>query len=167
MKFIFAFLFGFMLFSPSFLSADLIEKGSNSDKAIGVLLEKSGTAFSAIVDEVLSDLKSAKDMAKEELPKICKEFLHWQFYICVIWLCVGLTIMSLSIWFFHLLKNSDWKENDGSDVAARWGVAIVGCLISSLFIVNNLLDMAYIYFAPRVYILKHLVDLIKTGGQGL
>ncbi len=175
-KIMFMIMFLFGVFGTGLAYSELVAKDSNTDKAIGVILTKSQESFSKVIDATIEGLKQAKDLAKTELPLIGEEFLKMSAAKDIIWISFEILSIGIATAIFFLIKKYRFKEvtiqwietrnGEGGDVGlfcARWFVLVITCWVSLYNLLVDVQDLVSIYFAPKIYIITHLVQLIRFG----
>jgi hypothetical protein len=103
-------------------------------------------------------LKAAKDFTLEQIPQVAREVLKYNAVVCVIWIVVGFVAMSLSHRFARWVRQ---LVEDNDDYTPMYFIVIIFFAISLAFILPNLIELAKIEFAPRLYLIEYLASLVK------
>jgi hypothetical protein len=142
-------------------NAEVIEKGSNTDKAVAAAIEKGTVAAQEVINESLNVIKNSKDFVVEEAPKVVKEYLKWKFAVSIFWICFGVFILL----FFSIL-GTVWLKSQDPDFNLFGFLSVFISLIWGLPVIfTNVYELIYIVFAPRIYLIQHLVELVKNGNM--
>jgi len=152
--------------------ADVVEKGSATDKAVAMAISKTSVALEEVVGYTTTMLKEAKGVVVEQAPLVVKEFLVWRTWQCIFWLGIWWTFGTLAlIASWRLVKTAEKEEkissNRHSESETRMFAGLLRWFIAPLlFIVfggPNIYEIIYIQVAPRVYLIENLVHLLKYG----
>lgn len=122
-------------------------------------------ALKAQLEQLLAALlQNAQDAAawtKEEIPLLVREKIAfgraWETVMLLLML-VGLYFMS-RVWQFWKTYEFDDDENRGT---AAFGLGVGSVILIGLTI-EQLKDVMQVWFAPRLYIVDWLLEMVKTG----
>jgi hypothetical protein len=127
--------------------------------------EKLQEQLTAIVDQLQVAIQTTVDFTAEQLPILLQEILRWGLAKNIILLVISSTLLLLSI---HLIKifsriyREGKKKNSYSDDGAITLIfSSILAVVSTLFIVGNILTIAKILLAPRLYLLEYASSLLK------
>ncbi len=157
-----------LLLLPVFIHADPI-LGSKTDAAMANVVSRSADAVGDLVTSTINGLKSAKDFAVEQAPLIVQEYIHWKIAESITYMSMGLIFIVLSIYFIRLFQSKckEYKENGKDLTESAWPgliiISIAGFILGIPMFFINLHELLYIGFAPRIYVIEHLVELVKYG----
>ncbi len=164
-KLIFALFFMFLSFSSVSVYADVL--GPKTDAAVAKAVDKGQDALSKVIDETVNMLKDGKDLVVKEAPKVIIEFIHWKIASNIIdlFLCVVCFIAASLFfkWLLSLVKKKDFQFEENPLPIFGFAVSAVVMLISFVAFFHDLSELAEIIFAPKIYVLEHIAQLIKHG----
>lgn len=163
------------------LYADVIAKGSATDKAVGKAINlgtdmtaRAVSATSKALEEVVSSsvalLKSGKDFVADQFPKVVTEFMHWRLAQCAFWIGIALVLIliaQIAGYKFQKKHEEVVKSKAYNDGGWRFGAVVCRYVLTSIFILAligpNVYEAVYITVAPRIYLIENMVHLIKWG----
>jgi len=118
-----------------------------------------------ILDLISNGVQSGAAFAKQQLPDIANQYLAWGLYdsISTAVMCALFSAISIYV-FYNMLKNK-WKLED----SYGWHAGrIIGCTAGGLIGVPSIVgffcslsEILKITVAPKVWLLQHIVELIK------
>ncbi len=105
--------------------------------------------------EILSWVKSAKDMLQEQAPLLVKEALELELVTSWIWLGIFISIFMIGMAFtIGLFRSKDLDEGE-------WGIPLcLLCVPTLIGIGIQVHDIMQVTIAPRTYVIEYLKDLI-------
>ena len=110
----------------------------------------------AFLYELLDFAKDAGAFAKEQVPLVLQEYITWGIVSSIIWM---LPFLAFAFFVPRLLRIASKME---PDEGAFLGVLVFfGSATSVIAIVYHSLDAAKAIFAPRVYLIETLSELLK------
>lgn len=146
------------LLVAGYTHAEILDKGSATDKAVAMAISKTTGALDKVVSESIDLLKTGKDFVVTEAPKVIREFILWRISQCLFW--IGLSVLAIIIMQFIAWRLDVAFPKDGISVIPRWFGSI---LVFLLFTCPNIYELIYIQVAPRIYLIENLAHLIKWG----
>lgn len=122
--------------------------------------EDTTSAKAPVLDQFLTELldfaKDAGAFAKEEIPLVLKEYVMWGIVKGAVWVLPMLVVS----WYMPRFWRWCVRQADSSD-----GMSILLLLIASVpwacVLMYNALVMTKAIFAPRVYLIEQLSELIR------
>ena len=64
------------------------------------------------ITEMTNVIKATKDFAMEQIPQVAQEVLKYQFYISLMWLCIGIICCALTLKFTKWVNKLTEKDFD-------------------------------------------------------
>lgn len=126
------------------------------------LLKRADSIFGAISTAV----GQAKDLAVEQLPDIAYQFIAYNrayLTFIVLFTIVGWAgFQALCIWYNNkscrLQKINQWDFD-------QWAPWFIGTFVTTAFFgiifLNNVKDLFMVWFAPKIFLIEHLIQLVK------
>lgn len=113
-----------------------------------------------ILQYIESGVKQTEDFAAEQVPLIIQEILMYNGFVSGL-LCV-LSITALVIMFFAVIGKG-WFKNIDKDMVDITSVILFFPLIFPLIVILflNVSSFLKIVFAPRLYLIEYVSNLIK------
>ena len=114
--------------------------------------------------KVLADSAQAiSDGTKQQMPLLVTEYLQWSAASCVFWITLSVALLAMA-WtagavIRHKANDGDYTDRDM--VAGSWVVRLVGSAIALFVIAVNAYDLTMLHVAPRVYLMKAVLDLMR------
>jgi len=104
-------------------------------------------------EEVLSWVKSAKNLIEEQAPLLVQEALKLEFITSWVWLGIGVLILATGIIAVIMVIRSHDEE-------FAFFPALGLCLPGLLIIAFQIHDIIQVTVAPRTYVIEYLKDLM-------
>jgi hypothetical protein len=125
--------------------------------------------------EIQKWAKTTQDFATEQIPLVVHEIISWGLASRITAIMFCLSIISLAIFLIYAFTFSKsgqemWKEKPSTpgDLTCNQGFgifinisSILAILISSIVSANYIVGVIFILYAPRLYVLQELSDLLK------
>jgi len=100
--------------------------------------------------DVLNTFAQAKDFTMEQAPDVVQQMLAYKLFTGAAQVVIGTLIIVLSLWATKYF----WKDSGGEVLLPASIMTVVGlCILCSS-------DFWMAYFAPKVYILQYVANLI-------
>lgn len=110
------------------------------------------------VSEMLEEVKNIKDLAKEELPLVVKEYINANKIFGWIGTIVGVILLSAVGYALHYLAHGDFERY--SDVKFVLGISsFVGGFIGAAFVMCSGTNLLNLYLQPRRMAIKAITSL--------
>ncbi len=114
------------------------------------------------VQSFVEGLKEVKNFTMAQAPDVAKEYLEWKFYQNLLQasLGIGFFILCLSIMLFISYRVSYHRMD--STALVFWVFMFIPLLIM-IPTMDCIMQCVQIKVAPKIYLIQHLVELVKTG----
>ena len=157
-----AFLFSFGL------GAEVIEKNSETDRAVASAISKTSAVVEEVVTYTVSMLKESKGFVKEQIPLVVREFMVWRMSQAIFWASIWIIIATIGFFAASRAKRaikSDWSSDDRVTTVVIANIVkwVISPFILIVGVGTNVFEIIYITVAPRVYLIENLVHLLKYG----
>lgn len=127
----------------------------------------------AMAQEMLTWLKEGKEFATEQAPLFAHDIISWGIAYNSVWVIIGLVEMLAAIWAYNFLRKAIWDTIPEAEKQGIWDDAtgfawmftfcpppVVGFIGFCTFF-NSLLDLVKPLFAPRVFLIEYLSNLVR------
>lgn len=157
---------------------DVANNAVDATKQVAV---EAAPAIKQLTEQLLVWLRQAGEVAKEELPKVAREIITWNIAADILW-CVFAAVLlliayrvlrgSFPTWMKWL--NQPYFPTNKDDIPDPQGIVngfkFVGSAAITLYGVIVFmtcgLDLLKAFFAPRLYLIEFLTDLVKSNHHG-
>lgn len=116
-----------------------------------------------LLEDLRTLLEKGGQFVMEQAPPLAKEWIVWgRIWNTIESLCWACLVFVCARWF--IVKYAAWKEDSGSYdfPAAPLAAGAVG-LLSSMAFLYSMSYTTMAYFAPRLYLLKSLLNMAGSG----
>lgn len=122
----------------------------------------------AALDELKRWVESTTDFMSTQVPLVVDEIITWGLakYIFATVICLPFLILLI-----HTLKTRskvDWEDSSGygqpTGSQVFWVIKAVLGLAGSIIFCVHVYHALFVWFAPRLYVLEVLSDLVKSKG---
>lgn len=114
-----------------------------------------------MIDVTVESVSDVVEFSKQQIPDIIHQLLVWKIAESIVWLILGALIMFTGAWVTNRFRDRMNEEEASSGTICQIIVTIVTGFIGICMIVSNLLDVLYIWLAPKVWLIEYAADLIK------
>lgn len=121
------------------------------------LLEQASSILSGISDTV----SKAADFANEQLPEVAVSYVAYGRAIETTWVLFGIAVFIAEIIAVIVLVKKGMEKKDEGCYFAACMTAIIATPISLIAIGSNLSSFYMVWLAPKVWLIKEIVHLIK------
>lgn len=140
---------------------------SSLDAALAAAITKASESSGQVWDATASGIGKAIDVIQAETPLVIQEFLTWKAIEVgvplVLTLAAALVCVCALIFFRRWSKHKDFDWDDLSGVIVILGSMISG--VGLLFLIcastDNIIELAKIKYAPRVYLIDYVATTLK------
>lgn len=118
------------------------------------------------LDELQSWISTTKDFVTEQAPLVVQEIINWGMAQHVVWMIIFAFPVTVGIFGLRKRAKVDWTAH--SDITAEQAWCTIKLIIGGIGFIGffvNVYWFCYVFFAPRLYVLDYLRDLIKTTGN--
>lgn len=114
-----------------------------------------------MIDVTVESVSDVVEFSKQQIPDIIHQLLVWKIAESIVWLVLGALIMFTGAWVTNRFRERMNEDEASSGTICQIIVTIVTAFIGICMIVSNLLDVLYIWLAPKVWLIEYAADLIK------
>lgn len=112
-----------------------------------------------IIDWLKKNGAAVENFIKEQTPLLVEEILDWNFFYHLVWMCIGLFIILISVVILMFMKKY-WEEISKDDCEGIVIFPMFFTILGLLVVFSNLFYIIKIRIAPRLFILEELKSLI-------
>lgn len=114
-----------------------------------------------MIDITVQSVSDVVEFGKQQIPDIINQLLMWKMAESGVWLAFGLIFLIVGMFFSnHYFERLEELEG-GMGMAVRIIGSFISLLAGSIMIVGNLLDVLYIWLAPKVWLIEYGAELVK------
>lgn len=125
------------------------------------LEEKATDLLVKMIDVTVQSVSDVVEFGKQQIPDIINQLLMWKIAESGVWLAFGFVFLVAGM-FFSNHYYSRLEENErGLGMCIRIIGSIISLLVGSIIIISNLLDVLYIWLAPKVWLIEYGAQLVK------
>ena len=122
--------------------------------------KKTDEVLSKVVEKALTVAEKTGEFAIEQAPLLLQEFYAW--HIASSCLGVALFVFIISLLFYSLRRLNKWGDKENLDLSdAEYFfpkmLSWTGVLISFVFLCINIYNLAFICFAPKLYLIEYFI----------
>lgn len=110
--------------------------------------------------KVLEYVEQTKDFALTQAPLLCEEIIKWGIAKALIWVVFALFVGASSAYIFNRCRTWAIKHNEEEAEAVSFFVMLAVPFVCSVVFACNILVIAQAYFAPRLFIIEYITDLM-------
>nr|DAY73722.1 MAG TPA: hypothetical protein [Caudoviricetes sp.] len=125
------------------------------------LEEKATDLLVKMIDVTIQSVSDVVAFGKQQIPDIINQLLMWKIAESGVWLLFGIVFLCVGMFFSNHYYNRLEELEEGLGMAARIVGSIISILAGSIMIVSNLLDVLYIWLAPKVWLIEYGAELVK------
>lgn len=125
------------------------------------LEEKATDLLVKMIDVTIQSVSDVVAFGKQQIPDIINQLLMWKIAESGVWLLFGIVFLCVGMFFSNHYYNRLEELEEGLGMAARIVGSIISILTGSIMIVSNLLDVLYIWLAPKVWLIEYGAELVK------
>lgn len=107
-----------------------------------------------VFSELLNLLKQGVDLGVEQLPSLLNEILEYNLVMSTIGLTFAFILAGFVI--YTIIRREYWWNGD----SPRPLFPVIICIISLVSFCTNIKDVVQIIFAPRLYLIEYLSNLV-------
>ena len=122
--------------------------------------EKIENNIEEILNYIHNGIKNAGDFVVEQTPLLIQEILTYNLIFHGSLVGVGVFIIFVAICFsLYFIRKIDWKDDNHVIPFVIFNAFV--WFVSLCLVFKNIFVVVKIYFAPRIYLLEYVSDLIK------
>ena len=107
----------------------------------------------------------AIDFTSEQAPMVVKEFLDWKLTEAILWFIFYVAIAVVLFYFSLKVFKDGRKQGDGELLTIGAFGLLASFVITFLNFIWNILDIAQILVAPKVFLIEYVAHIIKHTGH--
>lgn len=125
------------------------------------LEEKATDLLVKMIDITVQSVSDVVEFGKQQIPDIINQLLMWKMAESGVWLVFGLIFLTVGMFFSNHYYERLEELEGGMGMAVRIIGSFISLLAGSIMIVRNLLDVLYIWLAPKVWLIEYGAELVK------
>lgn len=125
------------------------------------LEEKATELLVKMIDVTVQSVSDVVEFGKQQIPDIINQLLMWKIAESGVWLVFGIIFLVVGLFFSNHYYNRLEELESGLGMAVRIIGSFISLLAGSIMIVRNLLDVLYIWLAPKVWLIEYSAELVK------
>jgi len=120
------------------------------------LLDRADTIFKSIAEAATK----ATEFAKEQIPDIAYQYITMERVYLTFMMVVALAFLLFSLWCFIWGVCKDVCKL-GSESGLFLFPTVVFGIIGFLMWINHIKDFIMVWFAPKIFLITHIVNMVK------
>lgn len=114
-----------------------------------------------MIDVTVQSLSDVVDFGKQQIPEVIHQLIMWNITKVSIWMIVGVVIAVFLCQVGNRFKPGLNQTEKGLGTFVQVIFWVVGLAVGGSMFVTNLLQVAYIVIAPKVWLIEYAAQLIK------
>lgn len=114
-----------------------------------------------MIDVTVQSLSDVVDFGKQQIPEVIHQLIMWNITKVSIWMIVGVVIAVFLCQVGNRFKPGLNQAEKGLGTFVQVIFWVVGLAVGGSMFVTNLLQVAYIVIAPKVWLIEYAAQLIK------
>lgn len=125
------------------------------------LEDKASELLVKMIDVTVQSVSDVVEFGKQQIPEVIHQLIMWNIAKVSIWLIVGIVILVFLCKIGNTLKPGLNASEKGLGTFVQGIFWAIGLAVGGSVLVTNLLQLAYIVIAPKVWLIEYAAELIK------
>jgi hypothetical protein len=114
-----------------------------------------------MIDVTVQSVSDVVEFGKQQIPEVIHQLIMWNIAKVSIWMIVGVVIAVFLCQMGNRFKPNLNQYEKGLGTFVQFIFWVVGLAVGGSMFVSNLLQVAYIVIAPKVWLIEYAAQLIK------
>lgn len=116
------------------------------------------------VDQIFASIGQAGHAVAQQLPDIAVQYIAYGRAVNTVWVVLPLLVFILACWACWSVGIKNKYDLQGDEEGVAWLGAGLG-ITALIFFLCNLSDFILVWFAPKVYLIQQVNELVKSLHQ--